>query len=105
VAARNAARGDGKVSSGSTRKHRRAAILFELSPFSVLQAWIASDQLPQPHRLAMSKRNQLLLTVTALGFLDAVIPLFPILAVILFYVILEKPPWFIALVRELYDTS
>ena len=53
----------------------------------------------------MSKRNQLLIAVTALGFLDAVIPLFPILAVILFYVILEKPPWFVALVRELYDTS
>ena len=55
--------------------------------------------------LTMNTRNQLLLAVTALGLLDAIIPLFPILALTLVYVILEKPPWFIALVREIYDTS
>lgn len=50
----------------------------------------------------MTQRNQLLLAVTALGLVDAIVPLFPILAVILFYVILEKPLWFLAIVRELY---
>ena len=52
----------------------------------------------------MSTKSQLLIAVTALGLLDAIIPLFPILAIILFYVILERPPWFVALVRDVYDT-
>ena len=52
----------------------------------------------------MSKKTQLLLAVIVLGLLDAVIPFFPILGLILIYVILEKPPWFLDTVQDMYDT-
>lgn len=53
----------------------------------------------------MAKKTQLLLVVISLGLVDAVIPFFPILALILIYVILEKPPWFLDTVQELYSAK
>ena len=53
----------------------------------------------------MKKNTRLLLAVIFLGLIDAVVPFFPILALTLIYVILEKPPWFLAAVRELYDAK
>ena len=51
----------------------------------------------------MTRKSQLLLSVIGLGVIDAVIQLFPILAFILIYVLLERPPWFPEWVREIYS--
>jgi len=53
----------------------------------------------------MAKKSQLLLSVTVLGIFDAVIPLFPILAFVLIYVLLERPPWFLEWVEEIYRSK
>jgi len=47
-------------------------------------------------------KTQLLLTVVALGLVDAIIPFFPVLGLILIYVILQRPAWFVDIVREVY---
>lgn len=51
----------------------------------------------------MRKKTHLLVAVIFLGLVDAVIPFFPILALILIYVILEKPPWFLDTVQGIYN--
>ena len=51
----------------------------------------------------MTRKSQLLLSVIGLGIIDAVVPLFPILAFILIYVLVERPPWFQEYVREIYN--
>ena len=51
----------------------------------------------------MNKKTQLLLGVIVLVLIDAIIPFFPVLGLILIYVVLEKPPWFIEIVREIYN--
>jgi hypothetical protein len=53
----------------------------------------------------MTRKSQLLTSVIVLGIIDAVIPLFPILAIILIYVLMEKPPWFLEAVQEIYRTK
>lgn len=53
----------------------------------------------------MTKKTQLLISVAALGILDALIPLFPILALVLAYVILERPQWFLGWVQEIYRSN
>lgn len=53
----------------------------------------------------MTTKTRLLLSVIALGILDAIIPLFPILALVLVYVLLERPPWFLGWVQEIYGTG
>lgn len=50
----------------------------------------------------MSKKSKALMAIIGLGILDAVIPGLPIIALILVYVILEKPAWFSDLVAEIY---
>jgi hypothetical protein len=50
----------------------------------------------------MTTKTQLLLSVIALGIIDAIIPFFPVLALVLVYVVLERPPWFLDWVREIY---
>ena len=52
----------------------------------------------------MNNKAKLLLVVMFLGLGDAVIPFFPVLALVLIYVILEKPAWFLDRVQELYGT-
>ena len=53
----------------------------------------------------MSKPTQLLVAVVVLGLIDAIVPFFPILGLILIYVILDKPVWFMDFVREVYGTN
>jgi hypothetical protein len=53
----------------------------------------------------MTRKIQLLFWVIVLGIVDAVIPFFPILALALIYVLLEKPPWFLRSVREVYGLN
>ena len=53
----------------------------------------------------MSQRNRLLLWVLLLGLFDAIIPFFPVLALVLVYVLLEKPQWFLDSVKEVYDMT
>ena len=53
----------------------------------------------------MKKNTQLMLAVILLGVVDAVVPFFPILALTLVYVILDKPPWFLAAVQEVYKVE
>jgi hypothetical protein len=50
----------------------------------------------------MSRQAQMLTAVVILGLIDALVPFFPILALILIYVIVDKPTWFLEMVRELY---
>ncbi len=49
----------------------------------------------------MSIRTKTIFALILLGIVDAVIPL-PIIGLILIYVILQKPPWFLDLVKEVY---
>jgi hypothetical protein len=51
----------------------------------------------------MSTKNQVLISLIGLGIVDTVIPL-PIVAIILIYVTLQKPPWFTAMVRDIYGS-
>ncbi len=50
----------------------------------------------------MTKKTRLLAGIAVLGFFDAVVPLFPILALVLVYVVFEKPPWFLEIVQDIY---
>lgn len=54
---------------------------------------------------SMNKRAQILLLLIVLGVVDAVIPFFPILALLLGYVLMEKPVWFLRWVEEIYGTK
>lgn len=49
----------------------------------------------------MRIETKTLIGLTLLAILDMVIPL-PILGVILVVVVLQKPPWFIRMAREIY---
>ena len=53
----------------------------------------------------MTTKAQLFLYVIFLGIFDAVIPFFPILAIVLIYVLLVKPPWFLDAVQEIYKSQ
>jgi hypothetical protein len=50
----------------------------------------------------MSPKTRVLMTLIALGFIDLVIPLIPIVACILIYVVLQRPTWFTDMVRDIY---
>jgi len=51
----------------------------------------------------MSIKTKSLIFLVILGIIDVVIPI-PILGVILIYVLLQRPPWFRNIVREIYNT-
>ncbi len=51
----------------------------------------------------MRVKTQVLVGLILLGLIDAVIPI-PILALILIYVVLQQPPWFTEMVRDIYGT-
>ena len=51
----------------------------------------------------MSAKTRILMTLIVLGLIDIVIPL-PIVALILIYVVLQRPPWFTAMVHDIYST-
>ena len=50
----------------------------------------------------MNIKTKSLIFLVILGIIDVVIPI-PILGVILIYVVLQKPPWFTNVVREIYN--
>ncbi len=52
----------------------------------------------------MSIKTKSITALIFLGLADTVIP-FPILGVILIYVVLQRPPWFIDAVREIYNSK
>jgi hypothetical protein len=52
----------------------------------------------------MSIKTKSLIILIILGIIDVVIPI-PILGVILIYVVLQRPPWFTYVVREIYNTK
>jgi len=49
----------------------------------------------------MNIRTKSILVLILLGIVDVVIPI-PIIGVMLIYVILQKPPWFMDLVKDIY---
>ena len=49
----------------------------------------------------MNIKTKAIFALILLGIVDAVIPL-PIIGLILIYVILQKPPWFLDFVKEIY---
>jgi hypothetical protein len=49
----------------------------------------------------MNTKAKTVTAVIVLGIIDMVIPI-PILGVILLYVVLQRPPWFTDVVREIY---
>ena len=49
----------------------------------------------------MNTKTKTVIVVIVLGIIDMVIPI-PILGVILLYVVLQRPPWFTDVVREIY---
>ena len=51
----------------------------------------------------MSAKTQALLTLSALGIIDIVLPI-PIVALILIYGVLQRPTWFTEIVRDIYGT-
>ncbi|NND90350.1 MAG: hypothetical protein HKN42_05750 [Granulosicoccus sp.] len=51
----------------------------------------------------MTRKSQILIWLVFLGALDALIPLFPIMSLILIYVVMERPRWFIDWVHEIYQ--
>jgi len=50
----------------------------------------------------MSRQAHLLTAVVILGLIDALVPFFPVLALISIYVVVDKPTWFLEMVKELY---
>ena len=53
--------------------------------------------------IAMTNKTQLLIALAVLCVVDAVVPLFPVLGLVLIYVVLARPPWFLETVRQVYD--
>ena len=54
--------------------------------------------------VAMANKIQLLIALIVLCVVDAVVPLFPVLGLVLIYVVLAKPPWFLETVQDIYNT-
>jgi hypothetical protein len=52
----------------------------------------------------MNIKTKTLIFLVILGIIDVVIPV-PILGVILIYVVLQRPPWFTKVVREIYNPN
>jgi len=50
----------------------------------------------------MTFKTQSFIVLAALSIVDAVIPV-PIVGLILILILLQKPPWFQRLVREVYE--
>ena len=49
----------------------------------------------------MNRKTGIIVSLILLGIVDALIPL-PIIGLILLYVIMERPAWFLEAVREIY---
>lgn len=51
----------------------------------------------------MSIKTKVLIFLIILGIIDMVIPI-PILGLVLLHVVLQRPPWFMDVVSEIYKT-
>ena len=51
----------------------------------------------------MTTKSRVMIWLVFIGLLDALIPLFPIMTLILIYVLMERPRWFIEWVQEIYQ--
>ena len=51
----------------------------------------------------MNIKTKTLVGLVIIGLIDMVIPV-PILGIVLFYVVLQKPPWFPEMVSEIYKS-
>ena len=51
----------------------------------------------------MTNNIQLLIALLVLCVVDAVVPFFPVLGLVLIYVVLVKPLWFLETVRQVYS--
>jgi len=49
----------------------------------------------------MNIRTKSILILCILGIVDTVIPI-PIIGLVLIYIIVQKPPWFVDIVQEIY---
>ncbi len=52
----------------------------------------------------MTNKTQVLVALSVLCVVDAVVPFFPVLGLVLIYVVLVKPPWFLETVQDIYNT-
>ena len=52
----------------------------------------------------MSIKTKSVIVLTVLGIMDVVIPI-PILGLVLLYVVLQRPPWFMDVLRGIYSTG
>ena len=52
----------------------------------------------------MNIKTKTLIFLIILGIIDMVIPI-PILGVVLIYVVFQRPPWFMDIVSEIYNTA
>ncbi len=52
----------------------------------------------------MSMKNKCLISLIVLGIIDVVIPV-PIVGILLIYVLLQRPPWFSEMVKEIYGAG
>ena len=50
----------------------------------------------------MSAKTQIITSLIALGLIDVILPI-PIVALILIYVVVQRPVWFTDMVRDIYD--
>ena len=53
----------------------------------------------------MTRKTQIVIALMVLCVVDAVVPFFPVLGLVLIYVVAEKPPWFLDAVRQAYGTK
>jgi putative effector of murein hydrolase LrgA (UPF0299 family) len=51
----------------------------------------------------MNIKTKTLIGLVIFSIIDMVIPI-PILGIVLIYAVLQKPPWFLEMVREIYKT-
>jgi len=52
----------------------------------------------------MNIKTQLIVALILMGVIDAVIPI-PITSLVLIYVVVQRPPWFMDIVRKVYKAK
>ena len=52
----------------------------------------------------MNVKSKILLNLVLLGIVDAIIPI-PVIGLILIYVVMQKPAWFMDLAEKIYSPS
>ncbi|MDH3714710.1 MAG: hypothetical protein OET44_12780 [Gammaproteobacteria bacterium] len=52
----------------------------------------------------MNDKGKILIAIAVLGIIDAVVPGLPILALVLAYVVVNRPAWFTVLYEQIYNS-